>query len=66
MTKKDNTITLGQFLKFKGIAQTGGQAKLMIQGGAVLLNGEVETRRGKKLVAGDRVTLGGQTFTVDL
>ena len=49
-----------------GVAPTGGQAKLMIQGGDVQVNGTLETRRGRKLVSGDRVTVGGQTFDVDL
>lgn len=66
MTTSDNTIKLDQFLKFVGIAQTGGQAKLMIQGGSVKVNEIVETRRGRKLVSGDRVTVGGQTFNVRL
>ena len=62
----DNTIKLVQFLKFVGIAPTGGQAKLMIQNGEVLVNDMVETRRGRKLVSGDRVTVGEQTFDVQL
>ena len=66
MTTSDNTIKLDQFLKFVGIAQTGGQAKLMIQGGSVKVNEIPETRRGRKLVSGDRVTVGGQTFKVKL
>ncbi len=66
MTTSDNTIKLDQFLKWVGVAQTGGQAKLMIQGGDVKVNGMLETRRGRKLVSGDRVTVGGQTFDVDL
>ena len=66
MTQQDNIIKLDQFLKWVGVASTGGQAKLMIQGGDVLVNGEIETRRGKKLVTGDRVTVGSETFTVNL
>lgn len=66
MTSSDNTIKLDQFLKLIGIAPTGGQAKLMIQNGDVLVNDAVETRRGRKLRAGDRVTIGGQTFDVNL
>ena len=62
----DNIIKLDQFLKFVGIAPTGGQAKLMIQNGEVLVNDMVETRRGRKLVSGDRVTVGEQTFDVQL
>ncbi len=62
MTISDNTIKLDSFLKLVGIAPTGGQAKLMIQNGDVLVNGMIETRRGRKLVSGERVTVGGQTF----
>lgn len=66
MTPQENTIKLDQFLKWVGVAPTGGQAKLMIQEGEVLVNGTIETRRGKKLVTGDRVTVGSETFTVKL
>ncbi len=59
-------IKLDQFLKQMQAVSTGGQAKLMIQDGEVSVNGEVETRRGRKLVTGDRVSLGGQTWVVDL
>lgn len=62
--KAEDFINLGQFLKYAGITKTGGQAKLMIQNGKVKVNGVVETRRGRKLVAGDRVTIGQQTFRV--
>lgn len=64
--KNDNTIKLDSFLKFAGIAPTGGQAKLMIQNGDVLVNGMTETRKGRKLLPGDQVTVGKQTFDVDL
>ncbi|WP_026731156.1 RNA-binding S4 domain-containing protein [Fischerella sp. PCC 9605] len=57
-------IKLDQFLKLVGIAQTGGQAKLMINDGDVKVNGTVETRRGRKLVSSDQVTVGRQTFKV--
>ncbi len=66
MTQLDNTIKLDQFLKWVGVAPTGGQAKLMILDGNVLVNDEIETRRGRKLVTGDRVTVGNETFTVNL
>lgn len=59
-------IKLDQFLKQMQAVSTGGQAKLMIQDGEVSVNGEVETRRGRKLITGDRVSLGGQTWVVDL
>jgi ribosome-associated protein len=57
-------IKLDQFLKFAGITSTGGQAKLMIINGEVKVNGIVETRRGRKLVDDDEVTVGGQTLKV--
>lgn len=66
MTQLENTIKLDQFLKWVGVAPTGGQAKLMIQDGEVLVNGEVETRRGRKLVTGDRVTVAKEDFIVKL
>lgn len=59
-------IKLDQFLKLIGIAATGGQAKFMIQDGEVEVNGTLETRRGRKLVNGDKVTIGNQTFEVQL
>ncbi len=62
----DDPITLGQFLKLMGVASTGGQAKMLIQGGDVQVNGETEMRRGRKLKNGDRVSTIGQTFQVDL
>ena len=52
-----NTIKLDQFLKLVGVASTGGQAKMMIVDGAIKVNGVIETRRGRKLVSGDQVTV---------
>ncbi|MFM7470794.1 MAG: RNA-binding S4 domain-containing protein [Nodosilinea sp. LVE1205-7] len=59
-----NYIKLDQFLKQRGMAGTGGQAKVMIQNGAVKVNGNVETRRGRKLVRGDQVEVGGYSLEV--
>lgn len=59
-------IKLDQFLKWSGITPTGGQAKLLIQEGAVRVNGEVERRRGRRLRRGDRVEVGGRALTVDM
>ncbi|MBO3461482.1 RNA-binding S4 domain-containing protein [Aetokthonos hydrillicola Thurmond2011] len=58
-------IKLDQFLKLMGVAPTGGQAKLMIIGGEVKVNGTVETRRGRKLVSGDKVMVQGKIFEVE-
>lgn len=52
-------ITLDQFLKLQGLAGTGGHAKVLIQSGAVRVNGETETRRGRKLHPGDVVECEG-------
>nr|PZN45676.1 MAG: RNA-binding protein [Bacillota bacterium] len=52
-------ITLGDLLKLVRAVPTGGRAKQVIQAGQVRVNGEVETRRGRKLVPGDRVTWEG-------
>ena len=59
-------IKLDQFLKWQVIVQTGGEAKLRIKNGEVLVNGKVETRRGKKLIEGDRVKIEGKTYEVKL
>lgn len=61
---QEEPIKLDQFLKVKGIVATGGQAKLLIQAGEVKVNGQVETRRGRKLIQGDRVYTMGETFRV--
>lgn len=58
-------IRLDQFLKFRGAAATGGQAKYRIQSGEVKVNGQVETRRGHHLVIGDTVELDGATLRVE-
>lgn len=59
-------IKLDQFLKWQGIAQTGGEAKIIIKQGMVEVNGEEEVRRGRKLITGDRVTVAGTTHRVEL
>ena len=57
-------IKLDAMLKFAGLVETGGEAKLLIQQGQVQVNGEVCTMRGKKLRGGDAVTLAGRTVAV--
>lgn len=52
-------ITLGDFLRREGLADNGGHAKALIQSGHVTVNGDVEKRRGKKLVEGDVVAIDG-------
>ena len=65
MAQSDAVIQLDQFMKITGMVNTGGQAKLVIQGGEVQLNGIVETRRKKKLKHGDKVTFNGETLMVE-
>jgi len=59
------TLRLDQFLKLRGIAESGGRAELLIQDGEVQVNGEVETRRRKKLVIGDVVEFDGTPYLPD-
>ena len=61
----EETIELDQFLKLAEVCQSGGQAKHLIQSGAVLVNGTIETRRGKKLRPGDSVSVDGEEFIVE-
>ncbi len=56
---RDESIRLGQFLKLANLVESGAEAKPLVVEGQVLVNGEVETRRGRQLVPGDVVTLGG-------
>lgn len=62
---KDEFIKLGQALKASGLAGSGVDAKLVIQDGLVRVNGEVETRRGKKLVPGDMIEYNGDTVKIE-
>jgi ribosome-associated protein len=55
-----SSITLGQALKASNLVGSGGEAKVLIQGGEVRVNGEVETRRGRKLEEGDVVEVGDE------
>lgn len=54
---QEKTLTLQDFLKLEGLVETGGEAKFRIQNGEVLLNGEIETRRRKKLYQGDIIEI---------
>lgn len=64
ITVRDEVIRLGQFLKLAGVVETGGEAKLRIQEGEAMVNGQVETRRGRQLVPGDLVEFGGELLEV--
>lgn len=64
----DDVIRLGQFLKLAGLADSGADARELIADGEVLVNDEVETRRGRQLHRGDTVAVdhpqGAQRATV--
>jgi len=60
----EDTIDLQDWLKLEGWVQTGGEAKFVVQGGQVTLNGELETRRRKKLREGDVVVFEGRQGVV--
>lgn len=57
-------LRLDQFLKLSSVTASGGEAKFFIQNGEVKVNGEVETRRRRKLLPGDTVEFAGQKITV--
>ena len=61
---RDESIRLGQFLKLANLVESGAEARPLIADGAVRVNGEVETRRGRQLVKGDVVTVAGQSARV--
>lgn len=61
---KDEHIKLGQALKAAGMVDSGLDAKIVIQDGMVKVNGETETRRGKKLYDGDVVEFEGDVLRI--
>jgi ribosome-associated protein len=56
--------TLGRALKAAGFVGTGGEAKVLIQAGEVSVNGDVETRRGRRLEEGDVVEVGDERLEI--
>ena len=63
---RDDFIKLGQALKAAGLAESGVDAKFAVQDGLVKVNGQVETRRRRKLVAGDIVEFKGNTIKIEI
>lgn len=61
---REDFIKLGQALKAAGLVESGVDAKFVVQDGEVLVNGEICTQRGKKLVDGDTVTFDGETIII--
>ena len=65
ITIRDEFIKLGQAMKLAGLVDSGVDAKKIIQNGEVLVNGEVDTRRGRKLHPGDVFSWKGQEVQVE-
>ena len=61
---RDEFIKLGQLLKLANLVESGAMAKEVIEDGWVMVNGEVDTRRGKKIYPGDVVEFNGESVTV--
>jgi ribosome-associated protein len=61
---REESIRLGQFLKLSDLIDSGADAKPLLADGMVLVNGELETRRGRQLVKGDVVSLGDDAVRV--
>ncbi|EOS72283.1 hypothetical protein C817_05621 [Dorea sp. 5-2] len=62
---RDEFIKLGQALKAAGLVESGAEAKEVITDGLVQVNGETDTRRGRKLYAGDIITFDGEEVKIE-
>ena len=62
---REDHIKLGQALKAAGLVESGVDSKFVIQDGLVKVNGSIETQRGKKLVAGDKVEFDGEEILIE-
>lgn len=65
LRESDEFIKLGQALKAAGLVDSGVEAKEAVQDGMVKVNGETDTRRGRKLYDGDRVEFDGQEIKIE-
>ena len=61
---EDESIKLGQFRKLANLVESGSEAKQVLAGGVVRVNGDIETRRGRQLERGDVVSLGANSARV--
>ncbi|MFT4614003.1 MAG: ribosome-associated protein [Bacteroidia bacterium] len=59
-------VELYKILKFEGLVTTGGEAKLLIGDGQVMVNGEIETRKRRKMLNGDVIDFRGDQLQVQL
>ncbi len=65
LREQDDFIKLGQALKAAGLVENGAEAKDVILDGMVTVNGEIDTRRGKKLYSGDIVEYDGEQIKIE-
>jgi ribosome-associated protein len=63
---KNEPVELHKILKFEGLVPSGGVAKLAIESGDVTVNGEIETRKRKKMLAGDVIEFNGEKIRLVL
>jgi ribosome-associated protein len=61
---REETIRLGQLLKLAGLADSGAEARALVQHGMARVNGDIETRRGRQLRRGDLVAVADDTVRV--
>jgi ribosome-associated protein len=62
---RGESIRLGQALKLSGLAESGGEARALVEDGAVTVNAEIETRRGRQLRYGDVVAVGDEALRIE-
>ena len=62
---RGESIRLGQALKLSGLAESGGEARALVEDGVVTVNAEVETRRGRQLRNGDVVAVGDEALRIE-
>ncbi len=62
---EDEYIELFKLLKITGIAESGAQAKMLIEEGAVKRNGQVETRKRAKIISGEKIEVGDEKIEVE-
>ncbi len=62
---RGESIRLGQALKLSGLAESGGEARALVEDGVVTVNAEVETRRGRQLRHGDVVAVGDDRLRIE-
>ena len=63
---RSEPVELYKILKFEGLVSSGGEAKMVIDSGAVMVNGEIETRKRRKIVAGDSIEFMSEQYSIVL